>query len=81
MYQHHLSASRSPSPQSNCCVKNMDEQRALLDQLFGTTRDLSETQKGRVQKVRFSDKEVCKNYLCGLCPYVAFAGTKSDMVR
>jgi hypothetical protein len=60
--------------------RGMDEQRALLDQLMGTTRDLSETQKGRVHKIRFSDHEVCKNYLCGLCPFVAFAATKSDMV-
>lgn len=58
----------------------MDEQRALLDQLMGTTRDLSEIQKGRVHKIRFSDHDVCKNYLCGLCPHVAFAATKSDMV-
>lgn len=57
----------------------MDEQRALLDQLMGTTRDLSDIQKDRVQKIRFSDHDVCKNYLCGLCPYVAFAATKSDM--
>ena len=58
----------------------MDEQRALLDQLMGSTRDLSDTQKDRVHKIRFSDQNVCKNYLCGLCPYVAFAATKSDMV-
>ena len=51
-----------------------------MDQLMGTTRDLSELQRKDVKVLRFSDHDVCKNYLCGLCPYVAFAATKSDMV-
>jgi hypothetical protein len=57
----------------------MDEARAMLDQLMGKTRNLSETQKDTVQRIRFSDDGVCKYYICGLCPYIAFTATKSDM--
>lgn len=58
----------------------MDEQRALLDQLMGSSRDFTSEQKERVHKIRFTDQDVCKDYVCGLCPHVAFAGTKSDLV-
>jgi hypothetical protein len=57
----------------------MDEARAMLDQLMGKTRNLSDTQKDTIYKIHFSDEQVCKYYLCGLCPYIAFHGTKSDM--
>mmetsp|Transcript_6135 Transcript_6135/g.9249 ORF Transcript_6135/g.9249 Transcript_6135/m.9249 type:complete len:473 (-) Transcript_6135:168-1586(-) len=57
----------------------MDEARAMLDQLMGKTRNLSETQKDTVQQLHFSDDQVCKYFLCGLCPYIAFNSTKSDM--
>jgi hypothetical protein len=57
----------------------MDEARAMLDQLMGKTRNLSDVQKDTIYKIHFSDEQVCKYYLCGLCPYIAFTGTKSDM--
>ena len=30
-------------------------------------------------KLKFTDERVCKNYLCGMCPYDLFANTKYDM--
>ena len=51
----------------------MDAQRKFLDSLLGKNRngDLKETKK-------FTDEDVCKNYLCGLCPYELFNNTKMD---
>jgi hypothetical protein len=57
----------------------MDEARAMLDQLMGKARDLSDTQKDTMHQIHFYDDQVCKYYICGLCPYIAFFGTKSDM--
>jgi hypothetical protein len=57
----------------------MDEQRALLDQLMGRTRDVPDNLKKSIATIRFTDKRVCKYYLCGLCPYSCFSGTKTDL--
>jgi len=38
----------------------MDEQRALLDQLMGKTRDLDDNAKKRYRGVTFHDRDVCK---------------------
>lgn len=57
----------------------MDEARAMLDQLMGKTRNLSENQKDKVQKIHFNNEKVCKYYVCGLCPFISFHGTKSDI--
>lgn len=57
----------------------MDEARAMLDQLMGKGRDLSENQKDKIKKIHFYNDNVCKYYICGLCPYISFYGTKSDM--
>jgi len=54
----------------------MDAQRELLNQLMGKDRDLPSDQQRRR---RFSDRDVCKHYLCGLCPYELFSNTKSDL--
>lgn len=57
----------------------MQQQRALLDQLFGLDRDLPPSQMCKTKK-SYSDKEVCKYYLAGLCPYYElFKNTKSDL--
>jgi RNA-binding protein Luc7-like 2 len=52
----------------------MDAQRKLLDSLMGKNRngDMKETTK------HFTDDDVCKNYLCGLCPHELFNNTKMD---
>jgi hypothetical protein len=57
----------------------MDEARAILDQLMGKTRDFTDSQKVTIQQIHFYDNQVCKCYICGLCPYKAFNATKSDM--
>lgn len=57
----------------------MDEARAMLDELMGKTRDLTDDVKRSVRQVRFSDREVCKDFLCGLCPHIVFTTTKSDL--
>merc|ERR1711971_68312 len=57
----------------------MDEQRLLLDQLFGLNRN-SPLLNSNNSTSSFSDKDVCKYYLCGLCPYFElFKNTKSDL--
>jgi len=52
-------------------VKMTDDIRKQLDALMGSDRNTS------VQK-RFTDADVCKYYLCGLCPYEIFNGTVSN---
>merc|ERR1719235_1150775 len=57
----------------------MEHQRALLDQFFGTDRDLP-LPKHRKKKTRFFDKDVCKYHIMGVCPYHdLFKNTKSDL--
>ena len=55
----------------------MDDQRALLDMLMGKTRDLSTKDKGKLREITFHDQDVCKFFICGLCPYGLFNSTKS----
>lgn len=54
----------------------MDDQRALLDQLMGRTRDLPDDEKAAKRR-KFYDKDVCKFYLAGLSPYSLFRNSKS----
>jgi len=49
-----------------------DDMRKQLDALMGSDRNSS------VQK-RFTDGDVCKYYLCGLCPHEIFSGTKMNL--
>merc|ERR1711998_165588 len=57
----------------------MEQHRALLDQLLGPDRDLP-VSKCRKKKINCFDKNVCKYYLAGLCPYhELFKNTKSDL--
>jgi len=54
----------------------MDEQRKLLDALMGVNRNgTNPTAKNK----RFTDSDVCKYFLCGLCPAELFTNTKADM--
>jgi len=55
----------------------MDEQRRLLDQLMGRARDAAPGEK--VKKRHFDDPDVCKFHLLGICPYVLFQNTRSDL--
>merc|ERR1711998_201459 len=57
----------------------MEQHRALLDQLLGPDRDLP-VSKCRKKKINCFDKNVCKYYVAGLCPYhELFKNTKSDL--
>eukprot|EP00884_Botryococcus_braunii_P012728 jgi/Botrbrau1/21456/Bobra.0216s0064.1 len=56
----------------------VDAMRAMLDELMGRERDVpldERTNRG----YKFSDPEVCKHALAGLCPYGLFKNTKSDL--
>ncbi len=56
----------------------MDATRALLDELMGRERNVPlEKRSGRA--MRYSDPEICKLALAGLCPYGLFKNTKSDL--
>jgi len=55
----------------------MDEQRKLLDQLMGKHRNADASVK--VKERHFSDNDVCKFHLAGLCPYSLFQNTRSDL--
>jgi hypothetical protein len=46
----------------------LEEQRRLLDALMGSSRN------GERAK-HFTDSDVCKYYLCGLCPHDLFMNT------
>jgi len=50
----------------------MDEQRALLDQLMGSQRDVPEDRK---RQVHFYDKEIDKFWLLGVQPFDLFRNT------
>lgn len=56
----------------------LDAQRAMLDALMGRDRNLGDEEKKNIKR-HFSDEEICKFYLCGLCPYQLFKNTKSDL--
>merc|ERR1711907_604799 len=57
----------------------MDQQRSLLDQFFGPDRDIPSFRIAKPHK-KFYDKDVCKFFIAGLCPYQElFKNTKSDL--
>ena len=51
----------------------MEEQRKLLDALMGLDRN--DTGKSKGSEPRFTEDDVCKNFLCGLCPNEVFQNT------
>ncbi|KAJ8470768.1 hypothetical protein OPV22_025111 [Ensete ventricosum] len=57
----------------------MDAQRALLDELMGAARNLTEEQKKGYKEIRWDDKEVCGAYMVRFCPHDLFVNTKSDL--
>lgn len=54
----------------------MDDARALLNSLMGNDRNEHAEQR-RVRK--FTDGDICKHYLLGLCPHDLFKNTKMDL--
>ncbi|KAK8693040.1 hypothetical protein V6N13_070639 [Hibiscus sabdariffa] len=57
----------------------MDAQRALLDELMGTARNLTEEEKKGYREIRWDDKEVCAFYMVRFCPHDLFVNTRSDL--
>ncbi|KAH7537863.1 hypothetical protein FEM48_Zijuj03G0138300 [Ziziphus jujuba var. spinosa] len=57
----------------------MDAQRALLDELMGAARDLTEEERKGYREVTWDDKEVCGAYMVRFCPHDLFVNTRSDL--
>ncbi|GJN07534.1 hypothetical protein PR202_ga25373 [Eleusine coracana subsp. coracana] len=57
----------------------MDAQRALLDELMGTARDLTEEEKKEHKEVKWDDPDVCGPFMVRFCPHDLFINTKSNL--
>ncbi|KAJ0964289.1 hypothetical protein J5N97_029411 [Dioscorea zingiberensis] len=57
----------------------MDAQRALLDELMGSARNLTDEEKKGYREVRWDDKDVCGPFMLRFCPHDLFINTKSDL--
>ncbi|GLT40280.1 hypothetical protein SLA2020_144260 [Shorea laevis] len=57
----------------------MDAQRALLDELMGAARNLTEEEKKGYKEIKWDDKEVCGFYMVRFCPHDLFVNTRSDL--
>uniref|UniRef100_A0A7C9EUI8 Luc7-like protein 3 n=2 Tax=Opuntia streptacantha TaxID=393608 RepID=A0A7C9EUI8_OPUST len=57
----------------------MDAQRALLDELMGAARNLTEEEKKGYREIKWDDKEVCAFYMVRFCPHDLFVNTRSDL--
>jgi len=55
----------------------MDAQKKLLDSLMGANRNGDLPTK--TSQKHYSDHNVCKHYLCGICPHELFLNTKMSM--
>uniref|UniRef100_A0A6B2LFN0 Uncharacterized protein n=1 Tax=Arcella intermedia TaxID=1963864 RepID=A0A6B2LFN0_9EUKA len=55
---------------------SVQEQRRLLDALMGLDRD-GDTREGSMK--HFTDRDVCKFYIAGLCPHDVFTNTRKEM--
>ncbi|KAG1362179.1 luc7-like protein 3 [Cocos nucifera] len=57
----------------------MDAQRALLDELMGAARNLTEEEKKGYKEIRWDDRKVCGSFMVRFCPHDLFVNTKSDL--
>ncbi|XP_059666945.1 uncharacterized protein LOC132312560 [Cornus florida] len=57
----------------------MDAQRALLDELMGAARNLTEEERRGYKEITWDDKEVCGSYMIRFCPHDLFVNTRSDL--
>lgn len=57
----------------------VEAQRALLDELMGAARNLTEEEKKGYREIRWDDREVCGFYMVRFCPHDLFVNTKSDL--
>ncbi|KAK4363462.1 hypothetical protein RND71_018703 [Anisodus tanguticus] len=54
----------------------MDAQRALLDELMGSARNLTEDERRGYKEVKWDDKEVCAYYMLRFCPHDFFENSR-----
>ncbi|XP_042755821.1 uncharacterized protein LOC111916240 [Lactuca sativa] len=57
----------------------MDAQRALLDELMGSARNLTEEERRGHKEISWDDKEVCGFYMVKFCPHDLLVNTRSDL--
>ncbi|KAK6117869.1 hypothetical protein DH2020_048369 [Rehmannia glutinosa] len=57
----------------------MDAQRALLDELMGSARNLTEEERKGHREIKWDDKDVCGCYMVRFCPHDLFVNTRSDL--
>ncbi|KAM7494628.1 hypothetical protein LguiB_029237 [Lonicera macranthoides] len=57
----------------------MDAQRALLDELMGSARNLTDEERKGYKELTWDDKEVCGFYMVRFCPHDLFVNTRSDL--
>lgn len=57
----------------------MDAQRALLDALMGTSRNLTDEEKKDHREVLWDDPDVCGPFMARFCPHDLFINTKSNL--
>ncbi|KAK1431588.1 hypothetical protein QVD17_08048 [Tagetes erecta] len=57
----------------------MDAQRALLDELMGSARNLTEEERRGHKEISWDDREVCGFYMVKFCPHDLFVNTRSDL--
>ncbi|KAE8022362.1 hypothetical protein FH972_008166 [Carpinus fangiana] len=57
----------------------MDAQRALLDELMGTARNLTDEERKGYKEITWDSKEVCACYMVRFCPHDLFVNTRSDL--
>lgn len=57
----------------------MDAQRAMLDELMGAARNLTEEEKKTYREPRWDDDDVCCFFMVRFCPHDLFVNTRSDL--
>ncbi|KAF9614269.1 hypothetical protein IFM89_016561 [Coptis chinensis] len=57
----------------------MDAQRALLDELMGAARNLTDEEKKGYREICWDDRDVCGSYMVRFCPHDLFVNTRSDL--
>jgi hypothetical protein len=53
--------------------------KEALDKLMGKSRNTLGSGLPSVHDKHFSDPDICKNYICGLCPHDLFTTIKVDL--
>ncbi|CAH8385970.1 unnamed protein product [Eruca vesicaria subsp. sativa] len=59
----------------------MDAQRALLDELMGAARNLTDEERRGFKEIKWDDREVCAFYMVRFCPHDLFVNTKRACSR